>query len=334
MRQVLVTGSTGFIGRHLMELLLARTDTTIRVLTRSTQSVGHQRPPERVSAWPGDLAQPQSLRGCCTDIAEVFHLAGYAHAEERGDGPAGIHWRVTVEGTQALVAEAARAGVSRFIFVSSIKAMGEETQGCVNEESVALPATPYGKAKRAAEELVLQAGRDHGMHACVLRLPLVYGLSPKGNLPRMIAAVAAKRFPPLGNVHNQRSLVHVVDVVRALLLVAERPEAAGKVYLVTDGQPRSTGELYRLICRAVGRRPPRWSVPRLALHMFAAMGDLIGHLRGRPFAFNHETLAKLVGTACYDSTRIQRELGFRPLYTLEQTLPEIVVSMGLGRAKP
>jgi UDP-glucose 4-epimerase len=119
--------------------------------------------------------------------------------------------------------------------------------------------------------------------------------------------------------------VHVDDVVQALLLAAEKPEAAGQTYIVTDGRVYSTRGIYRLICAALGRSAPRWAVPIGLLKLLAAVGDLIGKVKGRAFVFNSMTLEKLIGSAWYSSAKIALELGYQPTRSLEDSLPEMIV---------
>jgi nucleoside-diphosphate-sugar epimerase len=184
--------------------------------------------------------------------------------------------------------------------------------------------TPYGRAKLEAEKLVLDAGKRHSLHVCVLRLPLVYGLDNDGNIPRMITAVDSGRFPSLPDVGNKRSMVHVADVVQAALLAAEKPAANGQIYLVTDGQTYSTRQLYAMICYALHRPVPTWYIPTSVLRAMGRTGDLIGRLRGRPFMFDSTVLQKLLGSAWYSSEKIVRDLGYRPTRTLEDAIGEMV----------
>jgi nucleoside-diphosphate-sugar epimerase len=249
---VLVTGASGYIGRHLVDVLVAA-GLSVRVLLRAgrSRSTRSSDSSTRVEIATGDLADPASLSGVCRGIDTVFHLAGYAHADDsdRASGHA-LHRQVTVAGTRALLEQAVAAGAKKFVFVSSVKAAGEGGDLQLNEDSPASPSSGYGKAKREAERLVLNAAIRH---TAVLRLPLVYGRDNKGNLPRMIAAIDRGRFPPPPRVRNRRSMVHVDDVVRALLLVSEDPRAHGQCYIVTDDRDYSTRELYELISQALGR---------------------------------------------------------------------------------
>lgn len=323
--RVLVTGATGFIGRRLV-VALCETGIPVKALCRQSSDAdlfGNVR--THVVTVVGDLTQAKSLNGVCEGIDTVFHLAGYAHATDANDdSAAAVHREVTIGGTKALLEEAGRAGVKRFVFVSSVKVMGEGKEGCVNEAAAAAPVTEYGRAKLVAEQLVLGRGKDCGMHVCVLRLPLAYGPGVKGNLLQMIEAIDRDRFPPLPKVNNRRSMVHVDDVVHALCLVAGNSKANGKVYLVTDGQNYSTHDIYLLLRQALGRCSPRWAIPISAMRAAAVVGDMVGRIRGRPAPFNSATLIKLLSSAWYSSDKIESELGFKPNFNLETALPAIV----------
>lgn len=319
----LVTGATGFIGRRLV-YALCRSGAAVTALSRRAdpRDLNELCAAGDIASASADLTQPQSLAGICAGVYSVFHLAGYAHADDAS--AATIHQDVTVAGTEALIAEAVRAKVARFVFVSSVKAMGEGSAECVDETSQQGPSTAYGEAKFAAEQRVLAAGREHGMHATVLRLPLVYGIGNKGNIPRMLAGIERGWFPLLPDTGNKRSMVWVEDVVQAALLAASRPEANGKTYLVTDGQVYSTRRIQAAIYAALDRPLPRMAVPLGLLQAFARIGDAVGRVRGRRFPLDSLALAKLIGSACYNGDRIVRELGYRPRAHFEAALPDIV----------
>lgn len=293
----LVTGGAGFLGRRLLR-------PGDRALVR--------RPYGLVGEMTGDLLDPGVLLQACKGVETVFHCAGYAHAFSSSDPDA--HWRINFEGTRNLVAAAGEAGVERFVFLSSVKAMAEPGDECVDEDWPGEPATPYGKAKRAAEDAVLEAGLKYGMHVANLRLAMVYGRGGRGNLERMASAIRAGWFPPLPETGNRRSLVHVQDVVEVMRLVAERPEANGRTYIVADPRVYSGREIYDAM-RAVLRKPTlRWSVPAGVLR---AAGLLNGRLG--------EIVDRVIGSACYSPARIERELGWRAKVGLVEGLQEMLI---------
>ncbi len=320
---VLVTGATGFIGRRLVEALRESNAAIYALMRHVPQARRVPWPKDAVIERHGDFERPQTLDGVCTGVETVFHLAGYGGPELDG-AAVNAHWRVTVEGTRNLLAEAAKAGVRRFVFVSSVKVMGEGGSDCLDETSLPAPVSFYGRAKHAAERLVLDAGTSTDLHACVVRLPLVYGLDNEGNIPRMIASVDHGFFPPLPEIGNKRSMVHVDDAVQALLLAATSPQARGQVYIATDGEEYSARRLYSAICRALGRPVPRWALPELVWWVGARIGDALGRVIGRALPLNSEVVGKLIGSACYSAHKIARELGYRPTLRLEDALPGMV----------
>jgi UDP-glucose 4-epimerase len=318
-KNVLVTGATGFIGQHLVNALLEEGASVIVLSRRPPSETGR-----KYKTVVGDLTNPATLEGICDDVDIVFHLGGYAHALDQLDEDSEkINWEVTVEGTRALVGQSLKAGVERFIFFSSVKAMGEGGESCIDETMDSQAASSYGKAKREAEKLVLESGRQ-GMSPTVFRLPMVYGPGCKGNLPRMIRAVARGYFPPLPETGNRRSMVDVRDVVQAALLAAGSPSASGKIYIVTDGQAYSTRQIYDWIRAALSLPTRQRAIPMSMLRIIAHIGDVVAGVIGRRFVFDSDALVKLTGSAWYSSEKISRELNYRPAHTLKDSLPEMV----------
>ena len=312
--RILVTGANGFIGSVLCKHLQL-SGYPIRTLNRRRTEDGGD-------VYHMDLVADQAPAGLLEGIDTIFHLAGKAHALAENRKDEELYRQINTEGTRKLLEAAQQAGVRRFIYFSSVKAVGE-TEEQPMDESVTVPAdTPYGASKYAAEQLVLHGA--YVPHPVVIRPCMVYGNSEKGNLPRMIKAIRSGVFPPLPETYNRRSMVHVADLVRAALLAAEKPEAAGRIYIVSDEQGYSSRQLYDLIRAALGKSPTRWAIPFSLIEGLAKTGDAIGTISGRRFVFDSQVLHKLTGSACYSSAKIRRELGFSPVYALPQTLPDII----------
>ena len=313
-RAVLITGATGFIGRRLVAVLRAR-GAHLRVMARSSSVLPADW--QGIEIVFGDLADPASLARACSGANTVFHVAGFAHAD--ADGVADFsarHWAVNFEGSVRLFVAAAAARVERLVFLSTVKAVADPGSHCVDECWDMPPQTPYGRAKRAAEERLTALGHEHGFHTVNLRPALVYGPGMKANLARLIAAARRGWLPPLPETGNRRSLVHVDDVVQAMLLGAAHPVAAGKTYFVTDGRPYSGRELSLILRETLGRPLISYTVPAKAIYGIAALADGLLRLAGRADRKVHAMVDKLLGWACYDSSRIEVELGYRPAWTL------------------
>lgn len=311
----LVTGASGFIGQRLLR-------PSDRALVRAACGIPN--------AVVGDLLDPASLVAACQGVDKVFHCAGHAHAFASANPDA--HWRVNHEGTRNLLKAAGEAGVRRFVFLSSVKAMAEPGSACVDEDWPGEPASVYGMSKRAAEEAVLDAGARYGMHVANLRLAMVYGRGGKGNLERMARGIAAGWFPPLPETGNRRSLVHVDDVAAAARLVAAQPAASGRTYIVASVRAHSGREIYDALRAAMGKPPAHFRLPELLLRSGGLAGDIVEMLSRRPSPFSSATVDRLLGSACYLPDRIRVELGWSATIGLTDGARETVgTSCGVRR---
>jgi UDP-glucose 4-epimerase len=317
-KKYLVTGCSGFIGRHLVRAL-RENGSEIRGLSRHPQLDPEDR---SIEPFEADLTRPGTLRGAAENIDTIIHAAGHAHAA--ATGPSGIHNQVTLEGTRHLLAEAEKRGVQRFIFISSVKTMPDPGTGCLDETAAGLPEDEYGLSRRRAEDLVLDAGRRSGMHVTILRPALVYGPGCKGNLASMLRWIDRGVFPPVPDTGNRRSMVDVRDLVRAVMLAAETEAAAGKTYLITDGEDYTTRRIYTGMCTALGKSVPKWSVPVPVLRAMGKVGDAFEAVLGRPVPYDSKLCRRLLDSACYRSGYATSSLGFHPAYKLEDALPAMV----------
>ncbi|MCL2790183.1 MAG: NAD-dependent epimerase/dehydratase family protein [Desulfobulbus sp.] len=311
----LISGATGFIGSRLARALGHRGVVCMALGKRLVPGM---------ATCIASLDDPAALSVACQGAQTVFHCAGHDHALaalSRRD--AGQHWLVNFEGTSNLIEAAGQVGVQRFVFLSSVEAMAEPGDMCADEDFPGKPETAYGQSKRAAEEAVLEAGRRHGMHVVNLRLPMVYGSGGQGNLERMGRLVGRGLFPPLPETGNRRSLVHVDDVVAAMLRVAEDDRANGRTYIVAGSEAPSGRQLYDALREVLGLPPCRWSIPAIVLRGAARCGDRLAILRQRRVPLDSEAVARLLGSAWYSSARIERELGWQAAVSLREGLREM-----------
>ena len=187
---------------------------------------------------------------------------------------------------------AVASGVRKFIFVSSVKAGGQ------NEFLNGKPEGIYGRTKRDAEAKILEIILKSKMHVSIVRPSLVYGHGVKGNIALMRKGIECGWFPPLPETGNRRSMIHVDDLVRTLLLVANDQRANGGIYIATDGVPHSSREIYEALCLAVGKNIPNWQLPKF---LFEGLGMLNPKLCYK--------VRKLLGDEYYSSAKLEG-LGF------------------------
>ena len=319
--RALVTGAAGFIGSHLIRQLL-RDGHSVKALIHESRSQDSWC--RDVELMSGDVRDPQAMKSATAGCEAVFHLAGKAHALDEIREDEEVYRAINTDGTHHVLEGAVAGGAKSFVLFSSVKAMGEGGSRCLDESFNGVPETPYGRSKLEAEHVTLEVGKRTGLHVACLRLPLVYGHGNKGNLFRMIAAIDRGISPPLPELGNRRSMVHVADAVQAALLAAETPAANGQCYIVTDEKAYSTRELYTLIRRGLGKDIPAWSVPMWTFKALAVAGDVIGRVLGKRFMFDSDALDKLIGSAWYSSEKISRELGYTPARHFEDALPEMI----------
>jgi len=304
----LVTGATGFIGRRLMQ-------------------PGHRALVRRAAGFTneviGDLRDRRSLENACRGVEVIFHCAGHAHAH--GSGSDEIHHDVNYLGVRNLLNAAGQAGVKRFVFLSSVKAMAEPGDQCVNEDWPGMPTSQYGRAKRAAEEAVFEAGETYGMHVVNLRLAMVYGRGGRGNMERLARGLRAGWFPILPDTRNRRSIVHVEDVVDSIRLVAERPESNKRTYIVADPNSYSGKDLCVAIRSVVSATGPSWTSPAWGLRFGGKVGDWAGKLLHKQMPINSEVVSRLLDSECYSPALIERELGWRAKVNLTDGLREMLI---------
>lgn len=321
---VAVTGASGAIGTSLVNTLL-NDGQAVRTLAR--------RPPdcrlESAEAVIGDISDRQAVGRAVADAKTVFHLAAKLHVPNPTPEMHAEYERVNVEGTRVLIEAARAAGVQRVVLCSTISVYGPTGTEFVDEDSAPHPDTIYAQTKLQAEEIALAARNSAGQPlATVLRLSAVYGPRMKGNYVMLANAMAKGRFVPVGDGSNLRTLVYVQDAVRAAILAAEHPLAAGRIYNVSDGTVHSLNEILAAMATALGRRHPRLHVPVDLARVAAATADRLLAIQGRPPRLA-STVEKFVESAAVQADRIQRELGFRPVYDLERGWWETIVSLGL-----
>lgn len=316
---VLVTGASGFVGRHLTREFV-RGGARVRGLVRPG-SAGLEAGVEPAPA--GDLLDRVAVRRACAGVHTVVHLAARVHVmRDTAADPLAEFRAVNVEGTRVLVEEAAAAGVRRLVFASSVKAVGESTpDGCWTDAVEPRPVDPYGISKLEAEGVVRAVAGAAGMHAPILRLPLVYGTGVKGNMRTLFAAVRRGIPLPLGGIRNRRSLLFTGNLVAAVHAVLAAPAAARETFFVSDDHDLSTAELVRGIARALGRRPRLIHVPPALFRAAGAAGDLAA--RFAPVPLTTAAVDRLLGSLCLDVSRLRALTGYRPPFTPGEGLREV-----------
>ncbi len=327
-RVVLVTGATGAVGPSVVRACQAA---GYSVRTLSIGIPGGDVLPPAVDARVGDVCDGQAVRSAVAGVEVVVHLAALLHQYESEAGLGPRYERVNVGGTENVVRAAVAEGVRRVVFLSTIAVYGPSSGRLIDENTPPRPDTLYGRTKLAAEQAVLSATTDGQPVGTVLRAAAVYGSRVKGNYRRLAMAIARRRFVPLGPGLNRRTLVHDHDLANAAVLAAGHPGAPGAIFNVSDGHVHTLADIVNAIYRAVGRPPPRLSVPLAVARAATGACESTCRVIGLPPPLTKATLQKYTEDIAVDGTLIQRALGFAPSVDLELGWQQTMAALRDGR---
>lgn len=254
MYKILVTGASGFIGSRLCDILQA---SGYEVVAAHRSFSGNSEIPANnriqhisVGQINSETQWQEALRG----VDYVIHLAARVHVmKDYADDPLAEFRKTNVFGTVNLARQAADSGVKRFIYISSIKVQGESTSSDpFKADDPPNPTDPYSISKLEAEYCLRKLGTEYSIDIVIVRSPLVYGPGVKGNFLRLMALINSGLPLPLARINNARSIVFVDNLCDLLIRCVEHPDAAGEIFLVSDGHDISTTELINIIGTKMG----------------------------------------------------------------------------------
>jgi len=305
MGKVLVTGATGFVGTHLVRHLAER-GYKVRGVSRKEVS-----PFPEINNYEHakiqDVYSAEAWQPLLAEVDVVVHLIAKTHSSDSSDLKALPDYRhINVDITKALLDASSAAGVTRFIYLSSIKAVGEETpiDEPFTEESPCNPVDSYGISKREAEELIQKYEKK--IDTVIFRPPMIYGPGVKGNFLRLLKAVDRGLPLPFGMIENARSMLYVENLTDAILTCLQSEKAAGQIYHVADNETPSTKKIMVEMGRQLGKNSRLIPVPK-------AMLKAAGFLTGRTGEMRKLTESLVVGI-----DKISEELNWEPVYNISK----------------
>lgn len=290
---ILVTGAGGFVGRALTAEL-GRRGLVFRAASRSRSAGMFQVPP---------MGPETDWSGALDGVEVVVHLAARVHVlREEATDPAAEFRAVNVEATENLGRQAAKAGVRRFIFISTIKVNGDGTPKGqpFTADDPRKPADDYGRSKAEAEAILIEIGRETGMEIVIIRPPLVYGPGVGANFAALIRWAKSGLPSIFATVENRRSFVYVGNLCDLIIRALDHPAAAGRVFLVSDGADLSTDALLRELMALQGRRQRSIAIPAA---MLVFLARLLGHA---------DKADRLIGNLQVDIAKTRDHLGWTP----------------------
>jgi nucleoside-diphosphate-sugar epimerase len=292
---ILLTGQNGFLGKVLLKTLKTNKETIIKTCSRSQNS-----------DFPLDLSI--KMPNFQTKFDTVIHTAGSAHIVPINDYDSHLFHQTNVIGTNNLLKSLTKVTPNHFVFISSVSVYGLSEGLLINETFPLLAKDPYGKSKIDAEFVVKKWCEEHNVICTILRLPLIIGVNPPGNLRLMIQAIEKGYYFNIGGGTAKKSMVLASDIAKFILKAAE----IGGTYNLTDGMHPSLNELTKSISTNLDKS----FVPNMPLFIAKVLAK-IGDKLGNSFPINSNKLKKITSTLTFDDSKARIAFGWNPIPVLE-----------------
>lgn len=327
-RTVLITGATGSLGPRIV-WAFHKAGYQLRVLsTVPATHIPSRLLPNDIDITIGDITKPETIQPAMQNVDVVLHLAALLHIANPSPSLRDQYEKVNIAGTENIAQAALQENVERVVFFSTIAVYGSSTTGVITEDTVPQPDTDYAKTKLTAEKVLLGAKRADGTNlGVILRLGAVFGSRIKGNYRQLLISLNRRRFIPIGDGSNRRTLIYDRDVAQAALLAVETSQASGQVYNVTDGDFHTVQEIISTMCDALGRKTTRFRLPIGPMRRIAGLSEDLLAILNLQAPITRATLDKYTEDIAVSGRRIQEQLRFSPRYNLTAGWHETVAEM-------
>ncbi len=319
MKHILVTGATGFVGKHLCQRLL---DNGASVVASVRTAEAAEMLPDGVQPCvTGNLESLDNWDAVLNSVDTVVHLAARAHILCEADlDPLASYRKVNVEGTRKVLDACHGSSVKRLIYLSSIGVVGRGSSRSYRESDLCHPEEPYAQSKHEAEQLVIAAGKEGVLETVVLRPPLVFGPGVGANFLRIMNLVRRGLPLPLGLVKNVRSMVFIDNLIDAITLCLDHPRASGEVFHVADQYPVATTVLIDKLAENFGKPISMWPIP-------------IPLLRLAGICLRKDIDAdRLVRSLTVSTEKIEQALDWKPAVSFEEGIQRTVEAYLAGNS--
>ena len=292
--KILLTGSSGFLGKNILKTI-CNDPNDIFTLNRYN------------AYYNFDLSSGIPFFSNSFDV--VIHNAGLAHVNPKNQYQNSLFYDINVNGTINLLSALSNITVpEKFVFISSVSVYGLNQGEYINENTPLQAEDPYGRSKIAAEYIVKKWCEEHNVICTILRLPLVVGANPPGNLGSMIGAIKKGYYFNIGGGNARKSMVLVEDIAKYILKAGE----VGGIYNLTDGYHPNFEELSQLIAKQLGK----YKVLNMP-YLPAKVAAVIGNLAGKFAPLNTDKLNKITSTLTFDDSKARAAFGWNPTPVLE-----------------
>ncbi len=300
--QIIITGSSGFVGQNLVQTLSRRSIETMLVSLRNKE-------------WQKDFKY---------NVDAIIHLAGKAHDTSNVSNPQD-YFTINRDLTIQLFDQFLSSEIKDFFYFSSVKAVADTVDGVLTEQALANPLTPYGKSKLEAEKYLLSKELPLGKRLFIIRPCMIHGPGNKGNL-NLLFNIVKKGIPwPLGSFNNERSFLSIGNLCFLIERILQDENLKSGIYNFSDDKALSTNELVSLISRTLNKKPKVWKINKRLIINLAKLGDKLS------LPLNSERLKKLTESYVVSNAKIKRELKLEKLpISVQEGLEITIQSFDIG----
>jgi nucleoside-diphosphate-sugar epimerase len=304
LKKALITGASGFLGSIISSSSL---NSIYQIKTLGKKKENN---------FSVDLADENLKFQISETFDIIIHTAGKAHSVPKTQSEKQVFYKTNFEGTKKLcdILSSSKNIPKSFIFISSVSVYGIDEGELISEDYLLNGLSPYAKSKILAEEWLLQWANDYDVNLSILRLPLVVGPNPPGNLGLMIKGMRSGKYLSIGNANAKKSMVLAEDIVKIIPRLAE----IGGIYNLTDGYHPTLGELENIISLALGKKSPL-KIPQSMAMIIAFIGDFFGETS----PITRDKLKKITSSLTFDDSKARKILGWQSTPVL-QKLPYII----------
>ena len=298
--KIVITGGNGFIGTRLLK----------NKALKDSLAIGRTKPQNHSNFIKVNLTEDDKLSEILFEKDVVIHLAAKTPTINNKSSDSILSYRkVNTEETLNLAKKAAVSGVKRFIFISTVKVLGEKTISGLSfkNDDTLRPQDPYSVSKAEAEEGLKKIGKIHGMEIVIIRPPLVFGNGAKGNLRSLINLINLPIPLPLKSIKNKRSLVGIDNLVDLIINCIDHPKAGNETFMVSDDHDLSTPDLILMLSKAGGKRKFLFHFPLIMIYILL---KILGKL---------STYKRLCSSMTVNIEHTKKQLNWKPPFKLEDS---------------
>jgi len=319
---ILVTGGTGLVGLHLIPVLLEQGH-SVRILVRdrvkAIELLGNS-----CDIKIGDVTNKVSLIGCCDGIDFVYHMIAKVGNELPSDANFKEFRKVNVEGVQNIVEVARKANVKRFIYISSIAAMGIVNEPLINEKSICSPYLPYQVSKYEGEQVVLDAYKKYGFPGINIRPTKIYGPGEREFTYLLLAKLCIKGFfPKIGNKMNFTSNVYISDLIQGLVQLVKTGNS-GETYILTSNDSIGLCDSVRVIAKVLKKNVRFIYIPFWFMDVAANISERLFIMLGKKPIVTRRNIEATVADRVYDISKAKEELGYNPIVPMAEGIANTI----------